>query len=262
VACVALFLALGGTGWAAIAQSSTPVKVTCVAMRGHRKLKCVVVKGSAGRPGATGATGKTGPPGPPGPPGPAGPSGGTVLTQQPAFTVEPEPAGYLFAGTYPSAVPYDGDEQFLAYNSSGTNANTPQDLVTPLLSPSSLSGSAVDISSVEFCMNLSPSENSTTGGSLSLVNATVYEMDEPAPSGMTPGDSSGPPAYDPPTTLIQQSFTGETDVKGCLTASPPTPAVVAPGGYLLLDLTVEFTQSDKTAQNYVQLGRVTTTYTP
>jgi hypothetical protein len=87
VAWVALFIALGGSGYAAVTIASAGgVKVRCSASRGHKKVGCKVVKGSG--------VGPQGPRGVQGPPGPTGPSGATTLT---------EPPGYSFSsgGTLP-----------------------------------------------------------------------------------------------------------------------------------------------------------------
>jgi hypothetical protein len=77
IAMIALFVSLGGTGYAASQLSASP---TAVAGKSKKTKKPVVKtlrgpKGSMGEPGAKGATGKEGPPGKEGPAGKEGAAG-------------------------------------------------------------------------------------------------------------------------------------------------------------------------------------------
>ena len=80
VACLALFVALGGTGYAATHLAASGRRATHHAVpRGPQGLRgpqgVTGAPGAKGDAGAAGAAGGAGPPGPPGPPGPAGPQG-------------------------------------------------------------------------------------------------------------------------------------------------------------------------------------------
>jgi hypothetical protein len=71
VALIALFVALGGTGYAASGALSDGGSPTAAAARRHRRS----LRGPRGFRGRTGATGATGPAGPQGPAGAQGPAG-------------------------------------------------------------------------------------------------------------------------------------------------------------------------------------------
>lgn len=262
IAYLALFLVLGGTGYAA-SQIGGAVKVTCSAKREHRKVACKVV-GKAKR-------GPAGPQGSRGPQGATGPSGGegpTTFTQPPAYTVDPNNnPNYLTAFVSPTPNPYFEAQRTVAQDSS-TVTDAHNDVITPLLSPSQIGGTAVKLSSVEFCINIGPNSNpSFTGTStVSVDKATVYEIDEPKPAGGAgSGDSNAePPPYESPVPLLQQTYTGETMVDDCLTASASTPQPVNPDGYLVLAVTLGLTTSGGPGfgTNPIAFGRVTTTYGP
>jgi hypothetical protein len=277
VAYLALFLALGGSGYAATQLTKAPLKVRCLASKGGKKVACAVVSVTAGKNGKNGLQGPKGNTGPPGPKGDTGTNatvGPTVITQQPSYVAGATGSSFLTAPTYPTTPDYNEEEQFIAQNGGPalTAAADQHDLNMELISPSSLAGSAEHISSVEFCLNLGPNYNQgdTAPSSVSLIKASVYELDEPTPAAVTTGDdTSGPPAYSAPTTLLQQTYTGETTIKGCFTATPgsATPPVVTAGGYLVLAVTLGYTApAEKNqyqyVQNLIQLGRVTTTYSP
>lgn len=288
VAYLALFFALGGSGYAATRLTKSPLKVRCLASKGGKKVACAVVSvtaGKNGKSGLQGPKGNTGLPGPKGDTGPPGPKGDTgtnatvgptVITQPPTYVPDAaNGSSFLTGATYPTTPDYDEEEQFIAQNG-GTSALTAaadqHDLNLDLISPSSLAGSTEHITSVEFCLNLGPNYNTgdAAPSSVSLMKASVYELDEPTPASVTTGDdSSGPPAYSAATTLIQQAYTGETTVKGCFTATPGSaaPPAVTPGGYLVLAVTLGYTapaeqNAYQYVQNLIQLGRVTTTYSP
>jgi hypothetical protein len=278
VAYLALFVALGGSSYAATQLTKSPLKVRCLASKGGKKVACAVVSvtaGKNGKNGLQGPKGNTGPPGHKGDTGTNATAGPTVITQPPTYVPDAaNGSSFLTGATYPTTPDYDEEEQFIAQNG-GTSALTAaadqHDLNLDLISPSSLAGSTEHITSVEFCLNLGPNYNTgdAAPSSVSLMKASVYELDEPTPASVTTGDdSSGPPAYSA-TTLIQQAYTGETTVKGCFTATPGSaaPPAVTRGGYLVLAVTLGYTApAEKNAyqyvQNLIQLGRVTTTYSP
>ena len=272
VAYLALFLVLGGTGYAAT-QIGNGVKVTCAAQRGHKHVACTVVgKTRPGPRGRTGPRGPTGPRGLLGPRGPAGASGGdgpAVYTSQPAFTVDPQNQQNFLTPMGPANPnPYLEGQQTVAEDSNPAN-DLQNDVYMPLLSPSQLGGAALRLSSVQFCVNISPNSNVNYPGtsSVSVDKATVYEINEPKPAGGAgTGAAGGPPAYSPRVAMLQQTYTGQTQIDDCLTASASNPQTVNPNGYLVLAVTLGLTTSGKAnntfGTNYVQFGRVTTTFTP
>ena len=272
IAFVALFFALGGSGFAAT-QISGGVKVHCTATRGRTHVSCSVVA-KAGTPGPRGPQGLQGPrgiQGVPGPPGTSGASGPTTFVQEPAYTVDSAHNGsnnYLTAMTESTASPniYLEDEYTVAEDAGGAN-NLPNDVYMPLQSPAQIAGSTAHLASVQFCINISPNTDPNykgTGG-VSVEKATVYELTEPKPAGGAgSGTYGGPPAYSPRSVLLTQTYTGETQIDDCLTASTSTPQPVDPSGYLVLAITLSLTTgaTNQYATYFVQFGRVTTTFTP
>ena len=279
VAYLALFIALGGTGWpatqgggrrdASVHQARTPpLKVRCSANRDGRRVSCRVLEGKL-----TGPPGPAGRPGPPGPPGPST-SGQTIVTQAPAFTRTP-------AGTFPwaddSGGSSDGGEQqeWIAYApiaATATASQTTLDLA--LLSPSQLTGEPQSLDSVEFCYgevdNSNPGAPSSDSASLAITSAAVQELEEPVTSGpappLTPVTNTTPeaPPYSPAVSLIDTDF-NLNNAYGCETVTPSAPAAIEETGYLELVLTLSFTASPYIGTgNYpdatLSLGRVTATY--
>jgi hypothetical protein len=279
VAYVALFVALGGTGWAATQSgarqgaavhhpSAPPVKVRCSANAGGRRVSCRVLGGKL--------TGPPGPPGRPGPPGPPGPvtSGQTILTQAPTFTKTSD-------GTFPWATgsgdSNDGGEQqeWVAYapiGLTGTTAQTTLDLT--LLSPGQLPGGVQNFDSVEFCYgevdNSNPGAPSSDSASLAITSAAVEELEEPVTNGTTPpvtpvtNTTPEAPPYSPPVSLTNTDF-NLNNAYGCETVTPSAPAAIDPTGYLELVLSLSFTASPYSGiGNFpdatLSLGRVTVTY--
>src|ERR1700683_480426 len=108
VAYVSLFIALGGSGYAAtrIASiaSSAPVKVRCSATHAGKKVSCKVVKGSG--------VGPRGPQGLPGKNGNNGASGPTTYSQPPAFTFVEQTPGVPQSSATSVTIGglHDGDE--------------------------------------------------------------------------------------------------------------------------------------------------------
>jgi hypothetical protein len=114
-----------------------------------------------------------------------------------------------------------------------------------------------------------PEVNSSFTGqtAVSVDKATVYEIEEPNPGGGAgSGNANGPPAYAPRVAQLTQSYTGETQIDSCLTASAASPEAITPNGYLELAVTIGLTtpgtRNNTYGTNYVQFGRVTTTYSP
>ena len=107
IACLALFVALGGTGYAATHLAATHPAANLAASgrqatphaapRGPQGLRgpqgATGAPGAKGDAGAAGAAGGAGPPGPPGPAGPAGPAGPQGI---------PGPAGPEGSGSDPA----------------------------------------------------------------------------------------------------------------------------------------------------------------
>jgi hypothetical protein len=245
------------------------VKVRCSATQGHKRVACKVVgrtgDGPAGPPGPRGAAGAPGAPGPPG----NVLNGPTVLTQSPAYSADPSNnPGYLTPFQTGSPDRYYGQQYTYSADSNPEN-NLQNDVYMELLSPSEIGGSTMHISSVEFCIDISPNSNVGFHGTsnVSVDKATVYEINEPKPAGGANSGTPGPPlSYSAPVPLLQQSYSGETDINDCLTASTSAPVAIQPGGYLIFAITLGLTDSGTNnstyGTNYIQFGRVTTTYTP
>jgi hypothetical protein len=267
IAYTALFLALCGSGYAAT-QIGGGVKVTCSATRAHKRVSCRVV-GVASR-GPQGPQGPTGPRGPKGDTGTGGSGGPTVFTQEPAYSRDgSQPHNFLTAVGSTTPDPYFEGELTYAEDRA-VDDDVQNDLYVPLESPSRIAGGVAHISSVQFCINIGTNTNSSYAGqaSVSLDKATVYELSEPKPAGgQGSGNSAGPPPYSTRVTLLQQTYMSQTQIDDCPTISAATPPAVNPDGYLVLALTVGLTTSGQDAGTQfgtvpIQLGRVTTTYTP
>jgi hypothetical protein len=268
IAYVALFLAVCGSGYAA-SRVGGGVKVTCRATRSHKRVACSVVgttSGPRGPQGPKGTDGKNGTNGTNGNPGGDGP---TVFTQQPAYAADPtNVSGYLipFVGPTPNRF---GEDQFTVAEDTAVDNDRQNSVYIPLQSTSQVGGTPTHLSSVQFCINISPNTNTSYHGTstVSLDKATVYELNEPKPAGgANTGTAGSPPAYSAPVTLVQQSFSGQVDIDDCPTVTASTPPAVDPTGYLYLELTVGLTttgaMSGQFGTNSIQFGRVTTTYTP
>jgi hypothetical protein len=266
VAYLALFVAFGGTGWAATNRGAVlagaarakpaAVKVHCTATSRGKRVKCSVVGSSQGPRGARGPqglTGASGGAGGTGGSGPAGPSGPTVLTQQPGWTVT---TGNLNNLLIPS-----GDEIDMWNVQNVTNApeSGTATVTTYLLSPSELSGSTAHMASVQFCYGTDTSRAPSAGTEMTITGATVVQADEP--------NASATGTYFAPAYTSANLITAPlslTNQAGCQTVSAPSPVAIDPSGFLRLELTVSYTLAVDNAapQVTLQLGRVTTTYTP
>jgi hypothetical protein len=267
IAYVALFVALGGSGYAATtiasASRAAPVKVRCSASQGRRGVACKVVKGSG-----------TGPRGPQGPPGPSGTSGATVLTQGPGYSRQPATING-FPWTNSSGQTYDdgAEQEFTAYSQYSPESLQTTTLQTALLTPSQVAGGAERLASVQFCYGVfngtDPGQSGTSA--LQITNAEVVEDDEAAPSSSaaptTPNTNTTPeaPLYAPVPLINAPLSPALENSSGCRTVSASGSAAISANGYLSLVLTVTY-QGAAYAGNYpegtISLGRVTTTYSP
>jgi hypothetical protein len=273
VAAAALFVALGGTGWAAThsgsaarpvahAAGAPTVKVRCSAKRNGKKVSCSVVKGSG--------VGPTGPRGLQGPPGTPASTGPTTLSEQPGFVLTSGSPPMQLANT--SGKTYDGGEEqeFSIYNSLFSAVGPfPGTLVAPLLSPSSITGGASSLTSVEFCWgefdDTDPPANPST---LRITDASVYEYDEPTASGTSPPaasptDTTPEAAPYAATKLLDASGLSLGAGYGCQTIQASSPPAITAGGYMSLVLTISFSAhaaSGNYPESTLSLGRVTATY--
>lgn len=267
IAYVALFVALGGSGYAATriatASRSAPVKVRCSASRSGKKVGCHVVRGSG-----------VGPRGPQGPPGASGSSGPTVLTQAPGYARIP-PSLSQFPWVNTSGQSYDSgqEQEFTAYSQYSPESPQTTTLQTALLSPSEVAGGSERLASVQFCFgvfnNTDPGQQYSS--TIEVTNAEVLEDDEQAPSSSaaptSPDTNTTPeaPTYAPVPLLNAPLSPALENSSGCRTISAPTPAAISANGYLSLVLTVTYS-GEAYGGNYpegtISLGRVTTTYAP
>ena len=261
IAYVALFVALGGSGYAATriatASRSAPVNVRCSASRAGKKVACRVVLGSGVGPrGAQGDRGDRAAPGAAGP---------LTLTSPPSYTaLYAQISNPLVGVNSPSSDP-TGQLEWQRMNVySGSVVASPATVPFQmfLLSPSELDGSADHISAIDLCYGI---QDSTIGSStLSITRVTVLELTEPdgTASGAQPVYSSPSAVFDQPVDLVG-SATGQTScVKIPASASAPA---ITPGGYLALRVQVSFvgpTAPKSYNQGWIYFGRITTTYAP
>jgi hypothetical protein len=265
IAYLALFLALGGTGFAAqqIAQAakSPPVKVRCSASRSGRRVACAIVRGKG-----VGPRGAQGVPGKPGAPGAPGAAGSTALTAAPSYTPLYTQISNPLVGVNNISSDPTGQLEWQRMNVySGSVVSTPATVPfeTFLLSPNELDGSADHISSVDFCYGI---QDSTIGSAtLSITRLTVIELTEPD----GPANGAQPVYTTPPAQVFDQpvnlggSATGQTN---CVkVAASGAPVAIAPGGYLALKVQLTFaapTAPKSYNQGWVYFGRISTTYSP
>jgi hypothetical protein len=270
IAYVALFVALGGSGYAATtiasASRATPLKVRCSASQGRRRVACKVVKGSGQGPqGLRGAQG---------PPGPSGATGPTVLSQSPGYSYPPTTVS-KFPWTNASGQSYDSDleQEFTAYSQYSPEPLQTTTLQTALLSPSEVAGGAERLASVQFCYGVfngtDPGQQYTS--EIQITNAEVVEDDEQAPGSSaaptSPNTNTTPeaPPYAPVPLINEPLSPALENSSGCRTVTASSPAAISASGYLSLVLTVTY-QGEAYGGNYpegtISLGRVTTTYSP
>jgi hypothetical protein len=263
VAYVSLFIALGGSGYAATriatASRSAPVKVRCSASQGRRRVACKVVKGSG-----------VGPRGAQGPPGTNGALGPTTYSQPPAFSFVEQTPGVPQSSAVSVTIGslHDGDEwQNIALFTSFQQdipASAPGQpiLQTYVNGPTEFEGSTSHFYSAGFCYGGQLSVNPTTEQLTHIALVEYIENNGPVPT-----DSAAPPAYTTDT-LWSAPITGAVPASssgagGCLTVTPPKPVAIPPNGYLALWFTPSYTAPDSD-QNGVQIsfGRITTSFGP
>ncbi len=273
VATACLFVVLGGGAYAA---SSSLVGAGgavrgCVPMRGGaldvvkagkrcprgRVTLTFGARGPSGAKGSPGESGQQGPVGPQGVTGATGPSGPTAISQPAAWV--------LHSSSIANGVSADGtqddqsaDSQFDAFKFGGfggpdTIKGQMQEL---LLSPSTLSGTPVRLSSVGMCYFVGPYPPGNTATSTVIDHVWVYELNE-----------SGSGSQFPPsavTVLLNQAVGSvANDTGDCQTFTLSNPPLLTANAYTLLRVEVTDTQSVATTTGALaQLGRVTATYTP
>jgi hypothetical protein len=295
IAYAALFVALGGSGYAAAqvggarahAAAGSGVKVRCSAKRGGKKVSCKVVAGSGVGPrGPQGPRGASGTAGTAGTTGSSGASGPTSLTTSPAFSyLGTAPGSPSLDETGGGISANDESQQFTVYTFGPiptTPGGTPGEPVfrTYLESPGELDGGTGHLQSIEFCYGLQDTSNTFHLGdptTIAITQATLTQYDESG-AGAAGGQ---PPTYDPTPLFsmpldIQTSPTLQTSgpgagsgvgTGGCQTLTPSTAPVISPTGYLALDITATFTAptADNGAATWnaiISFGRITTTYSP
>ena len=189
--------------------------------------------------------------------------GPTVVTQAPAYTIDPHNnPNYLTPPAYSS---YLEDEYTVAEDSNPVT-NALDKLEAPLQSPSKIAGGTAHLASVQFCINISGNTNPQyqKQSVVKLVKAAVYQLNEANPGGGPgSGTPNGAPPYSAPVVLLQKTY-NQAQIDNCPTLSSLHPAAVNRNGYLELVVTVGLTTPGGSpyGTNYVQMGRVTTTYTP
>jgi hypothetical protein len=137
-----------------------------------------------------------------------------------------------------------------------------------------LDGSAAHLASVEFCYGAGTgtagSGNQKQTASMTITEATVYELNEPAAA--TAGGGAPPYAHKQ---LLDETL-DLTNGSNCQTVKPAAPPSIDPSGYLLFQLFATFNASagyHDPSDNYIQsplntasapltLGRITVTYSP
>lgn len=274
IAYVALFIALGGSGYAATVIATTArgggVKVRCSASRSGKRVSCKVVTGSG-----VGPAGPRGPHGAQGPPGASGTSGPTTLSNPPGYEIATGD-GFPWTNTAGQSFDNQREQEFTAYPGNGTGKaySGQTTLTTALLSPSSVAGGTEHLGSAQFCYGAYNNTNSAASGpaSIAITSAAVVEQHEPSASGTTapssPATITTPeaPPYGSPTTLVSASFAPALSSSyACRTIQASTPPQITGDGYLSLVLTVTFSVPSWTGaypEATLSLGRVTTTYSP
>jgi hypothetical protein len=276
VAYLALFFALGGSGYAATqfgghskggpvahAARGSKLKVHCTATNGAKKVKCLavtgVVRGPRGRqgpPGPKGATGNNGT-------GTSGGSGGaTVFVQPPAYTIgdvvstscdsgadainegaagQFDQTQYWAGGSNCATGPDPGTGNYVP---TGIAASVSATFTTYLQTPSQLAGSAQDLDSVQFCYG---DANDTAGtgseaqsATMMITRAQAYEIDEPAVA--TAGGGAPPYTHE----LLLNDPLDLANGSNCATVKPTSTANIDPSGYLMFRIFAVFSATKGT----------------
>jgi hypothetical protein len=266
VAYVSLFIALGGSGYAATriasAASSAPVKVRCSATHAGRKVSCKVVKGSG--------VGPRGRQGPPGKNGNNGASGPTTYSQPPAFTfVEQTPGVPASSSVSVNFGTLQDDEwQNIALYTSikqDIPASTPgQPIVQTLINgPTEFEGSTSHFYSGGFCYGGQLNQTDPTSAQLTHVALVEYVEN----NGPVPTNTFQPPQYTT-VTLWSAPITNAAPATasgagGCLTFGPSSPVAIQPNGFLALWITPTFSAPDSSTSGVqISFGRITTSFGP
>jgi hypothetical protein len=277
VASIALFVALGGGAYAAgSAFVGRAGRVQGCVSKKHGDLQVVkagkhcpkgklslVLDGQAknganGAQGPRGLKGDPGPPGKPGIPGPPGPSGPTVITEPAAWAVHsaaPQ-SDSVEADAGTTAGGGNADVDGFKFGGLGGPFTATGSFQEMLLSPSKLSGTAVSLASVGFCYFTGsyPPGNSETKTVINNVSVIVDDEDG--------GSSTGFP-HETVTTPLNQTTDLKNGTGNCATFKLTNPAPIPAQGYIYVRVAATDTQTaSNTSGALVQLGSVTTTYTP
>ena len=273
ISTVCLFVVLGGGAYAAgssLVSAGGAVR-GCVPKRGGtldvvkagkrcpkgKVTLALGARGPSGPKGARGEQGTSGLQGTPGATGPPGPSGPTAIAQPAAWV--------LHSSSVTNGVSADGteddqsaDSQFDAFKFGGFGGpdTIKGQMQEFLLSPSTLSGTPVRLSSVGLCYFVGPYPPGNTATSTVIDHVWVYELNE-----------SGSGSHFPPSTaaVLLNRAVGSivNNTGGCQTFALSSPPLVTTTAYMFLRVEVTDTQSIATTTGALaQLGRVTATYTP
>lgn len=262
---LALFVALGGTSYAIVTLPANSVgkkqlKRHAVTLS---KISPSTVKALRGKTGATGPRGPQGPRGetgalgPQGPAGPGGASGPTVLTEPAAWVIHssaPQQDSVLADAAYGDASADSQEDAFKFGGFGGPFTSTGQ-FQEFLLSPSTLSGTPVRLSSVSFCYFVGPYPPGNTLTSTVINHVWVYQLTEAdTGSGFPPSASSTP---------LNKAVSLPNKSHGCPTYTATNAPLITAGSFLFLRVQAVDTQgSGDSTGALAQLGRVTATYTP
>jgi hypothetical protein len=262
VALAALVVAVCGGAYAATSGSSGGTIRACVRRKGgtlyvarrctHRDKRLTwSIEGPRGSAGARGAAGRAGAAGPPGPSGP------TVLTQPAAWVLHSSaPASDSVA---PDAAQSDGsadaEEDAFKFGGFGGPFTATGQMQEFLLSPSTLSGTPVHLSSVGFCYFVGPYPPGNTLTNTVINHVWVYALNEAdTGAGFPPAKVSTP---------LDQVVSLGNKTHGCPAYRLPTPALIEEGSFLFLRVRVVDTQGKGDSSGALaQLGRVTASYVP
>ena len=273
ISTVCLFVVLGGGAYAAgssLVGAGGAVR-GCVPKRGGtldvvkagnrcprgKVTLALAARGPSGPKGARGEPGPAGSQGTPGPTGAPGPSGPTAIAQPAAWV--------LHSSSVTNGVSADGteddqsaDSQFDAFRFGGYGGpdTIKGQMQEFLLSPSTLSGTPVRLSSVGLCYFVGPYPPGNTATSTVIDHVWVYELNE-----------SGSGSQFPPSmaAVLLNRAVGSiaNNTGGCQTFALSSPPLLTTNAYMFLRVEVTDTQSIATTTGALaQLGRVTATYTP
>ncbi len=262
VALAALVVAVSGGAYAATSGNSGDTIAACVRHKGgalyvahkcaHRDKRLTWnIEGPRGSAGPRGAAGKDGGAGPP------GPSGTTVLAQPAAWIIHssaPQSDSVLPDPSY-SDGSGDAQEDAFKFGGFGGPFTATGQMQQFLLSPSSLSGTPVRLSSVGFCYWVGPYPPGNTLTNTVINHVWVYELNQ-----ADTGTGFPPSAV---STLLDQSVSLGNKSHGCPSFTLTSPPPIEPGAFLFLRVRVVDTQGKGDSNGALaQLGRVTASYTP